>query len=230
MGQVIAMPDNQCEEVCLLLPWHVAGTLEASDQALVERHLAHCERCCAALALERKFVIGYRVSSDGDTVDSGWQALISQLDVTGSRTETTIPVLPPRSARRDRRRWAMPLRVPSKPSTLRWVIGCQFAALLALGSIIALPHEREGAYRALGDASVDRAREGNTLAMFRPDLSEALLRRALTRSGARVVDGPTAAGAYVLNVPGGAIGSQLVTLRAQAGVTMAEPIGEGTTE
>ncbi|WP_308813941.1 zf-HC2 domain-containing protein [Sphingomonas sp. GV3] len=218
--------------MALLLPWHAAGTLDSHDAAIVERHLAQCERCRADLVVERRLVDA--IAADGVTADGGWFALDALLDSQGDKAEheeaITIAPLPPRRMARSSRRRGAPLRALSKATTLRWVVGGQFAALLVLGTIVALPLEREGPYRALGEAPATGTRPGNTLAMFRPNLSEAALRRALIRVDARVVDGPTAAGAYVLNVPGGATGPQLAILRAQPGVTMAEPVGEGAAE
>ena len=37
----------------MLLPWHVNGTLEPGEEALVEAHLAECAECRADLAANR---------------------------------------------------------------------------------------------------------------------------------------------------------------------------------
>jgi superfamily II RNA helicase len=60
--------------------------------------------------------------------------------------------------------------------------------------------------------------------MFRPDTTERDLRAALVADQARLVDGPTAAGAYVLSVPGARRAAILTALRRRSGVVMAEPI------
>ncbi|RZM07374.1 MAG: hypothetical protein EOP68_14020 [Sphingomonas sp.] len=101
------------------------------------------------------------------------------------------------------------------------MVAAQFVAVLALGAqtLTQRSDGRPGAYHVLGDAGATRS--GNVLAMFRPEASEAAFRRALQASGARLVDGPTASGAYVLAVPGDAA---LARLRRDADVTMAEPI------
>ncbi|HEX5182653.1 MAG TPA: hypothetical protein VFW19_05805, partial [Allosphingosinicella sp.] len=90
-----------------------------------------------------------------------------------------------------------------------------------------------GPYHALGDAapaSGEAARAGNVLAMFRPNASVAAMRRSLDASGARFVDGPTPAGAYLLQVPGGGKGAALAALRRNPNVTMAEPIDQAPPE
>ena len=236
MGQVIFMPEDQCGAVGLLLPWHASGTLDPHDEATVERHLAQCDRCRTHLAMERR--LADAIATDTAAADGGWSALGARLDGDGDRAAIAPAAgLAPRPApgpgRRTARvswRRATPPRALAKPSTLRWIVGAQFAALLVLGAMAALPPGRAGQYRALGDVPAAGTRPGNTLAMFRPALSEAALRQALARASARIVDGPTEAGAYVLYVPGGATGPQLAALRAQPGVTMAEPIGQATAE
>jgi anti-sigma factor RsiW len=51
------------EQAQMLLPWHVNGSLEPGEAALVEAHLAECAECRATLpptrrcaALSRRFV------------------------------------------------------------------------------------------------------------------------------------------------------------------------------
>lgn len=232
MGQVIAMPEKQCEDALALLPWHVAGTLDADDRAVVERHLTACADCRRELEVEGR--LKALVAADDAGAADGWHAVALALD----REELAggpLPPLPAARPARDRRRgWAAAGRMLSDPRRLRWIAGAQFAALLALGTAVIGPLSqgggREAPYRALGDAPAADAARGNVLAMFRPDASEAALRRALTASGARLVNGPTEAGAWVLAVPGGADGAPLARLRSQHDVTMAEPIGEGPSE
>jgi hypothetical protein len=60
--------------------------------------------------------------------------------------------------------------------------------------------------------------------VFQPTATEAQMRAALAASGARLVDGPTAADAYVLNVPPDRRERALATLRASKPVVAAEPV------
>ena len=77
-------------------------------------------------------------------------------------------------------------------------------------------------YRALGSAPA--AAPGNIIVIFRPTASEQELRAALTQSGARVVDGPTASDAFVLRVAPAERTAALARLKANRQVMMAEPI------
>lgn len=210
MGDVVTFPADRHQEMRQLLPWYGTGTLDEAERATIEAHLEECAECRAELAAEAGLMTALASASPG--VETGWASL-------EARALRSIP-----SARRARRRWTAAARALTRPERLRWVVAAQFAALVVLG-IAALPSApvaRQGAYRALGD--VPPARTGNVLAMFKPNASVAAMRHSLDASGARFVDGPTAAGAYLLQVPGGEKGPELAALRRDPNVTMAEPI------
>ena len=95
--------------------------------------------------------------------------------------------------------------------------------LLVVALLVQRPPEA-APYRALGEAPAAAARIGNVLVMFGPSTSEPGLRRALEASHARLVDGPTSTGAYILSVAPEQRAAALAILRAQPGVTLAEPI------
>ena len=66
--------------------------------------------------------------------------------------------------------------------------------------------------------------DGNILVLFRPQISEVELRAILARASARLADGPTATGAYVLDVEPGRREAAIAALRAQPGVMLAQPL------
>lgn len=217
MTQILPFPTDRHAEVHLLLPWYVTGQLDAVETAFVAEHLAECGACRADLVQERH--LADAVARDtGETGDS-WAVMAARLDATSS---VSVATAAPRRRTRDPLRAAR--RAVMRPRTLRWVVAAQFVAMLALGAqtLTKRYDGRPGAYHVLGDAGATHS--GNVLAMFRPETSEAAFRRALQASGARLVDGPTASGAYVLAVPGGLGGAALARLRRDADVTMAEPI------
>ena len=217
MTQILPFPNDRHAEVHLLLPWYVTEQLDAAETVFVAEHLAECGACRADLVQERH--LADAVARDtGETGDS-WAAMAARLDATSS-----VPVATDAPRRRTRDPLRAVRRAVMRPRTLRWVVAAQFVAVLALGAhtLTQRSDGRPGAYHVLGNASATRS--GNVLAMFRPEASEAAFRRALQASGARLVDGPTASGAYVLAVPGGAGGAALARLRRDADVTMAEPI------
>jgi hypothetical protein len=61
--------------------------------------------------------------------------------------------------------------------------------------------------------------------MFDPAITEGEMRRLLDSAGARIVDGPTATAAFVLEVPAGQSGAAVRKLRAERKVLFAEALG-----
>lgn len=99
------------------------------------------------------------------------------------------------------------------------------AAVVFLAALLPGNPRQTAPYRALGSSSASAA--GNILVMYQPGTHERDLRQSMKRSGAHLVAGPTAAGAYVLQVPPDARDSALARLRADAAVSLAEPIDSG---
>jgi hypothetical protein len=60
--------------------------------------------------------------------------------------------------------------------------------------------------------------------MFRPDVSEQQLRSMLLTHDARIVDGPTVAGAYILRVPDNERAKTLAEFQQSKDLVLAQPI------
>jgi hypothetical protein len=78
-------------------------------------------------------------------------------------------------------------------------------------------------YRTLGDPVAPAV--GELVVLFDPTLPEGQMNSALARAHARIVDGPTAQGAYVLRVPHGSREAALAALRRSPGVRLAQSLG-----
>jgi anti-sigma factor RsiW len=218
--------ERQHDTVQMLLPWYSTGQLDADERETVERHLQGCARCQADLAVERR--IAREPADLVPSADAGWAAMTARLNAPS--LPSALPGTPQRRAPRERRRW-LAGRNGAGGNRLRWIVAGQSVAIAVLatwmvGTRVLVPQPMQGDYRTL--SATTEAPIGNILVMFRPTTSEGELRRLLAASGARVVNGPTSAGAYVLMVPDAADGRALVTLRSSHAVTMAEPI-EGET-
>jgi anti-sigma factor RsiW len=208
MGKVIRLRDAQHEETRLLLPWYATGRLERADAARVEAHLADCPRCRAELKLERR--LKAQVADLPSAVDQGWAAMLERLQ-------------PPR------RKGVALSRLSNRAGGLwraggpwiGWAVAAGVGAVVVVGSLS--PHTpTAAAYHTL--SAPPATRPGNVVVVFQPTATEAQIRAALTASGARLVDGPTAADAYVLNVPASRREQALATLRASKAVVAAQPV------
>jgi hypothetical protein len=222
MENIIQLHGEGHREFQLLLPWYVTGRLDAADKREVEAHLAGCPDCQAALAAEKILkaeVVGMTVD-----VEQSWAVLHAQL---ASQAQSRRPVARAaahlRAWFKDRARdWT------SSEPWLRWAVAGQACALVAL-SVVALPSILSKApveYHALGAAP--GVQTANLAVMFRPDMPEGRFRSTLKGLDARIVDGPTTADVYLLQVPAATRAAALARLHKMPETLMAEPIDAGS--
>ncbi|HEX3406202.1 MAG TPA: zf-HC2 domain-containing protein [Caulobacteraceae bacterium] len=210
-GKIIRLPEAEHQATRLLLPWYATDRLDAADRARVETHLESCALCRAELKQELRLKAD--VADLPLDVDHGWAEMLARLNGTSPH--------PPGSAARLTRlgeAWR------AGGAWLGWGVAATLIAGIAL-TVYAPRPAQPALYHAL--AASPASRPGDIVVMFRPDATEAQLREALTASGARIVDGPTPADAYVLSTPLPAREAALAALRARRAVLAAEPIDQG---
>jgi anti-sigma factor RsiW len=200
VGDLLQLRDTH-EQAQMLLPWHANGTLEPDDAALVQAHLAECEECRRDLVQTRML-----------------REIYVAMPATRQPVRPALPGLRPQ-----------PRRQASWQSVKRLSTGWGKAAQAAMAAAAAValivvfaPAERDGDYQLLG--SDIAAPKGNAIVLFAPDTPERDLRAALDQAGARLVDGPTASGAYIVHVPADGRAKTLAGLRALPQVMLAEPV------
>lgn len=217
-GRIISLHGDLHDEVSGLLPWYVTARLDDDDRARVELHLKTCAQCQTDLAAERTLQadISNLPEAGGPSVESGWAALRAQIG--------------PVEASRSRvaglgRQWQ------SSAPWLRWAVAAQFTLLFVGAGVFGWqathPAQPVASYRAMGAKPMTAA--GNVVVVFRPETSERDLRQALRDNHARLVDGPTVADAYILEVPAADRDGTVVRLRDNPAIVLAEPVGAGDT-
>ena len=206
MAEIFSLRPSEHDAVHKLMPWFVNGTLSARESDRVEAHLAECGECREDLAFERNLARG--IASQMLNADDGWKAM--QL-----RMAQEAPQAREAGAVRLLRR-----RVP-----VAWAMVGSLAASVALAVVLAgawpgpVPQQT---YHTLGSAAADR--QGQLVVLFKPDTTEQEMRVILAAQRARLVDGPTAAGAYVLHLDKGNPADAINALRQSNQVVLAEPL------
>jgi anti-sigma factor RsiW len=109
-----------------------------------------------------------------------------------------------------------------QPAWLGWAAAAQFAGLIVLSAAVIQLGRQPAAYHALGAAP--QPADANLIVVFRPQTPERTLSERLRAADARVVGGPTEAGAWVLHVTPAGRSDALVKLRGDPEVTLAEPL------
>jgi anti-sigma factor RsiW len=196
-----------------LLPWLLNDTLTSAERSQVEAHLRSCAQCRDELAQQKQLQSHYSGAATPDPaldIDAAFVRLLPRLD--------DQPVRSPR-----RPLW------PRQP--VRWWqlgLAVQIGVILALGSALLLQlkpatqNEDAAAYRGLA-ATAQRA-TGDALVVFDPNASEAQMRATLQHVGARIVDGPTAAGAFVVRFDGNPTPATLAALRSDPAIVRVESL------
>jgi hypothetical protein len=230
MNSHLARPEPAVHQaVQQLLPWLLAGTLDSAELAMTQRHLQACARCQADLAWHRKLGAAAAAAPDaGFDADRGFAQLLPRLGPrsgphpgpqTSSSSSSPIAVL-------DRWRKA----AAANSAWLKWTALAQLAAIGVLSLLLARPWNDAAGYRAMGGpGGGSTAGAADAVVVFRPDTPEREIRRILQAGGARVVDGPTVTGAYVLALPlpPSQAAAALARMRAEYAVTLAQPLADG---
>lgn len=190
-----------------LLPWFANGTLDESEAAGVRAHLPHCAQCAGEVAWQRQLQAAAPAEPSGLDPERALARLMPRLG-------------PQRGA------------APAKASGMRawfgggwmpWALAGQCAVITVLAIQMIAPVGKGDVYQALSNATPAPA--GTIVVVFQPDASLREVQRLLHASGARVVDGPTVTGAFVLSAPPGGQSTALAVLRADADVQLAEALG-----
>ncbi len=189
-----------------LLPWYVNGTLTGDERAFVSEHVGRCERCRREVAFLRDVFAACAALPTGEG-------------------ESGLAPQPPARARRmaPGRAWH------ATNPWIRGLIAAELAAIAVLATLLVADVPGSAPYRTLGTVSRPAATAFDQLAViFDAAATEADIRGSVHAAGARIVDGPTTSGVFVLEVPTGRADEALRALRAASAVRFAERLGAGT--
>ena len=226
------------EEAARLLPWYVAGRLEAADAARVTRHLERCTTCRDDLASER--AVRALLKSDS-TVDyapqPGLARILARIDELDREAPATRPAQAGSTSVASRRFGAMPW-LASGPSrriaAMPWLAAAGLVQAVAIGVLGTLLYRHsvdaamEPRYTTLSADAPPVAAGEHIRAVFSGDVSLSALKDLLADSALTIVRGPSEAGAYTLafrdaRPVSGRLDKALAALRAKPVVKFAEP-------
>lgn len=193
MARILDFGESAHRRLQNLLPWYQNGTLEPVERAAVEAHLRDCESCRAELTALEAVV---RTLED-EAADGPAEAAFARIR---DRLEDAAPVHPAAG----RRRWLV-----------GGAIAAQFAVIAVLGAAL-WQRPEVPAYRTLSDAG--RVTTERLFVRFDPARTEADVRAALQQAAARVVDGPTPDGVYVVESARPAAAARAAMLRGGVAV------------
>jgi anti-sigma factor RsiW len=208
-GRIVELLNSPHRAAEALMPWLINGTLSAAEQRELASHLDDCASCRAELERQRRLAGRYRAAAATEPLaDAGaaFTRLAARID------NEAVP----------------PTRRPERVFGWRFVAALQFCVIAALAWTVWLlrpgaspPEAAPAAYRGL--AASPTATNGDAIVFFAAEATAAEVHRALRDSGARIVDGPTVAGGYVLHVEGDTAAA-LAALRGERAVMRVETL------
>jgi hypothetical protein len=210
MGRVLQLDPAAHKVADALLPWFVNGTLDGDELSFVQKHVSRCPSCQREVEWLRDLHAACVAGETDPDDSSALRRLRRRLE---ERPSDRGPMVRLRNLWGQRLRWS------------QWVIAAQLAVIIALGLWILPVHEGPAPYRTLGAGNVGAPATGNLVVVFDPATTEADLRRMLREAGARIVDGPTEANAYVLDFPAQRKDQALRALRSERAAVLVEQLG-----
>jgi hypothetical protein len=213
MLRLFRFDDPEHGEATKLLPWLVNDTLVGVERARVERHVAQCAVC--SHEVENLLVLQAHIARDDRD-----PLLMHALHRINARLDMESATGPRRILRRIARQWG---------HTTPWVRGAVMAqaAVLALVTVVLLVPPAPQYYRTLGATPVRESQDAELVVVFNDALSEREIRSLVLYLHARIVDGPSPAGAYTLQVTQDRRQAALAALRQEGTVIFAEPAPPG---
>jgi anti-sigma factor RsiW len=208
--RLYSVGDPLHSEVAELLPWFVNGTLDEEERARVERHLADCIACSQDLIELRDLQALYADESMDLAASEGFARVQRRIEqVESNRTSHR------RLQRADvRSRW-----------TRYWwgaILIAQAAVIVLLAAAL-LNRPEPRYYHTLAASPVPAKKGAPLVVVFAADRTEGEIRDLLRSLHARIVDGPSAGGAYTLEVDADESQRALTELRRHSWVRFAEP-------
>lgn len=204
MADILHFQDSGHQRFKRLLPWYANRTLDVAERAEVEAHLAACDSCREEVADLRAVADLLDRESADAAAEAAFTRISSRLDEPGGSTLGAL------------RDWWRGRGTPM-------LLVAQFVAVAGLSAALWQAREAPApdTYRTL--AADGRATSARIFATFDPARSEADIRRSLLAAGARIVDGPTADGLYVLEAAADT-DRALASLKADRAVARAEAV------
>jgi anti-sigma factor RsiW len=207
-----------------LIPWYVNGSLPVGERQTVEDHLALCPRCRE----EERFcrVTAEALQRAGEMAPSPHPVQLARLMARIDEADKE-----PRSGRLRRLLAGLRSWQPANPA--RAMLVAQLAIVLLLAGLVVWQGRQPAApavYKTLSDSEAPQTGAAPIRVLFSEDATERQIRELLLGVHGEIVGGPSAIGAYTLEIrPGGdPQGVVLAYLRSHPKVRFAEPVVGGS--
>ena len=215
MSTRVTTENSAHENVSLLLPWYVNGTLGSGEKTIVEEHVRSCIVCRRALLTEHRTLDVFRNASPLDqSVQAGFERLQSSIAAhIHPRSRKTLS-----SAARVYWNRVLDMVRSFTGVRLRSALVAASLAAMALGfaltqfaqqqPLVSSRYEITGAatatdgYHTLSNPVVGAANPDDVQVIFSRGTSTEMIEGLLNVLPAKIIDGPNSAGVYTLRLVG----------------------------
>jgi len=194
-------------EAATLLPWYVNGTLTAEERRSIEDHLVACPVCPKDLLMLLKVQAGLRRELAGAPEPSAalWERVRNQV---GESTASQARTVPSGARAQDRTAWAWIGDLLGPVLRPGWALAALLCmavqAALIVGLLVKGPVKAGPEYGTLTGPPTSGQPLGPRVRLrvaFVEQAPERAIRIVLEEVQATIVDGPSAAGFYLIDVP-----------------------------
>lgn len=217
------------DEVWILLPWYINGSLEDAEKARVKRHLRQCLDCRREMVALRRFA--EKIADSPTVTVSAYDAYARLWPQLQSRSQ------PLSAGPQDRlQAWFTRLlwRVSGEDACPQWrwivALAVVLSVVAPLGFWLGQQQGIESDYRTLADPNrADQGVSGDLQVVFAKDISQQQIDSLVAAVGGQIVAGPSELGVYAVRLVSGHENSSTVPaaiayLRTQPAVVLAEPM------
>jgi Putative zinc-finger len=216
------------EDIRLLLPWYATRNLSPGETAMIEEHLKTCAPCSSELSNCQS------LAQNPPQASQTWQPSSAHFAGIMQRIEAAEGKAPAKSASQSLpqkpglfKRMAQTLT--DIPRAVQWTLALETAACFGLLLVLAVsantPPLFNPGFETLSDQEKPLTTQGRSLRLvFADELTAQELAALLKQVGGQIRQGPSAVGAYVVEVPATDPAKALGILRANPKVRLAQPI------
>ncbi|MFP5390031.1 MAG: zf-HC2 domain-containing protein [Gammaproteobacteria bacterium] len=202
-------PAGSHDEVQLLLPGYVTRRLTDEQNAFVQAHLRHCGTCRADLHWDARLAGAEPPVPEQLDAERALHKMMGRLPPAPPAVQPPVPL---RARLRDALGWApWALALPA------------MLAVLVLLRPSGRPAGEAADYRALANAPAVPTHP-TVVVVFGPDTRMRAVDDILRANGARIIDGPSETGAYLLQVAPARQDAVIAALKSQAHAQLAESL------
>lgn len=213
-----------------LIPWYVKGTLSPGERQTVDRHLENCQRCRQTLAeCETLAHTPVPIQAEWQPSSAHFNRLLAALDeleaVEKVESVASINAVPQKQAIKAGIAQRLKGYFSQTPAWMQWTLAVETLAIAGLISFLVIPHvpglSSNQNFETLSNAEPANRQVANVVrVVFSAEMSVKDMSEVLQAAKAQIRQGPSAVGAFTLEVEKDQVPQALATLRAGKGVRL----------